>query len=397
MTESVYWVWLQQLFGYGSRRAGLMMDYFAHPRELYDGIAAQNHVVGMLTAAELAASQSCMQNARELEARTRNKGCDILTPEHPAYPALLQRLYDRPAALYIKGDISCLQGALTVAMVGTRAHTDYGREAAGLLAGGLAREGAVVVSGLAHGIDTECHRAALAAGGKTVGVLGCGLDIDYPKGSGPLKTAMRQNGAVISEYPLGVQPLPANFPLRNRIISGMSNATVVVEADLRSGSLITARLAREQGREVFAVPGSIFQQGAQGANALLKEGASPVDCAEDVFAAYPWYQRQQSAAAGVQVAPVGAPPGAPRPAQSVSRQCPVDAVPVTAARAAALPETVTEPAHKVYAAFGADTVTVDDIAASTALSAADILTALTELEIYGCIQSFPGRRFGLLS
>lgn len=394
--ESIYWIWLQLLFGFGTRRASLMMDYFAHPWEIYDGILTGSHIAGMLTPEELAESEECMRKAREVEQRTRKKGCDILTPDHPDYPVMLQKLYDRPAALYIKGDLACLRDTLAIAMVGTRSHTDYGRDAAGLLAGGLAENGAVVVSGLAHGIDTECHRAALGAGGKTIGILGCGIDIDYPKGSGPLKTAISKNGAVITEYPLGYKPLAANFPLRNRIISGMCHGAVVVEADLRSGSLITARLAREQGRDVFAVPGSIFQQGGQGANALLKEGARPVDSCGDILAVYPWHQRKAPGTAGIAVGPVGAPPGDARPAQPPLIESPASSKPSPQPVPRELPDSVGAPARSAYAAFGAQPVTVDDIASHTGLSTAEILTALTELEIHGLIQSYPGRRFGLL-
>lgn len=395
MTGDIYWIWFQLVFGIGTWRAELFLEYFESPREIFEGAEANGRVTGMLDTGELDASAAAMERAAEIERRTLRKGCSILTPEHPHYPKLLLGIYSRPAALYVKGDMGCLDGTLAIAMVGTRNHTEYGGQAAAELAGGLARAGAVVVSGLAPGIDTECHRAALAAGGKTVGVLGCGLDVDYPKPSREIKTAASQNGAVITEYPLGAQPRPENFPLRNRIISGMSHGTVVVEADLHSGSLITARFAREQGREVFAVPGSIFARGGQGAHQLIKEGARLAETAGDILAQYPRLVRrgltpEQPVLVGASTKPVpDEAPSGRREAGSVD--------PVGTVGPEQMPKDIGEAAALVYARFGPETLTVDDLVSETGMRAGELMSALTELELYGLITCRPGRRFGRAS
>jgi DNA processing protein len=226
-----------------------------------------------------------MEQAANLKQRTLRKGCAIVTPECAEYPELLLSIYSKPAALYVRGDLSCLE-KISIGMVGTRTHSAYGREAALMLADGLGRSGVTVVSGLAKGIDTFCHEATLDAGGVTVGILGCGLDVDYPKGSLELKKRICQRGAVISEYPLGTPPLPAYFPMRNRVLSGICRGVVVVEADESSGSMITANHALEQGRDVFAVPGSIFSPRHRGTNRLIQDGARLVGDVEDILSEY---------------------------------------------------------------------------------------------------------------
>ena len=200
------------------------------------------------------------------------------------YPPLLAQLYDPPAELYVRGDVEIL-GEVAVAIVGARSCTPYGSQVARSLARELAGAGLVVVSGLARGIDGEAHRGTLEAGGRTVAVLGCGIDRDYPRSHAELALRIREQGAVVSEYPPGVEPAPWRFPARNRIIAGLCVATVVVEARERSGALITADFALELGREVFAVPGEITSALSAGTNDLLRQGAAPLLAAADVLAA----------------------------------------------------------------------------------------------------------------
>lgn len=200
----------------------------------------------------------------------------------PDYPELLDRVADPPPFLNIRGKI-IRNDVLSVAVVGSRNPTPYGRHMARLISGGLAASGVTVVSGLARGIDTEAHRAALDNGGRTLAVLGCGLDIDYPRGSGELRKQIISSGALLSEFAPGTPPLPRNFPSRNRIISGLSLAVVVVQARGRSGSLITARWALDQGREVMTVPGRADDPLSAGPVALMRDGAAPVCNAEDVL------------------------------------------------------------------------------------------------------------------
>jgi DNA processing protein len=200
------------------------------------------------------------------------------------YPPLLAELHDPPAAIHVRGDTEILAEP-AVAIVGARSCSSYGAGVARELARELARAGVVVVSGLARGIDGEAHRGTLEGGGRTVAVLGCGIDRDYPRSHSELARRIRERGAVVSEYPPGVEPAPWRFPARNRIIAGLCAATVVVEARERSGALITADFALELGRDVFAVPGEITSALSAGTNDLLRQGAAPLLSAGDVLEA----------------------------------------------------------------------------------------------------------------
>ena len=205
----------------------------------------------------------------------------------PAFPPLLAAIHDPPPQLFLRGSTDAtMLSAPAVAVVGARACSSYGRSVARSLARELAAGGLVVVSGLARGIDGEAHRGALEASGRTIAVLGCGIDRDYPAAHAELAGRIAENGLVISEYEPGVEPAPWRFPARNRIIAGLCAATVVVEARERSGALITADFALEEGRDVLAVPGEITSSLSAGTNALLKLGATPVAAASDVLELY---------------------------------------------------------------------------------------------------------------
>lgn len=216
----------------------------------------------------------------------------------PGYPALLARIYDPPRRLYLRGLRRGLLDGPAVGVVGARACSPYGAQVARELGRELAAAGAVVVSGLARGVDAEAHRGALEAGGATVAVLGCGIDRDYPRSHAELARRVAEVGLIVSEYPPGTEPAPWRFPARNRIVAGLSLATVVVEARERSGALITADFALEEGREVLAVPGEITSRLSAGTNALLATGATPVLGVETVLAAI-GLEPRQPAAAGV--------------------------------------------------------------------------------------------------
>ena len=376
MEKQIYWIWFQLMFGIGTRRAELMDRYFESPAGLWAELEQGGAAAGMLTPREQECRGAALEEAKRLYRRTLAKGCQVLTPEDDGYPELLRHIYARPAALYVKGDLSCLK-ALSIAMVGTRTHSEYGERAARSLAGALAANGVTVVSGLARGIDTICHEAALAAGGSTVGVLGCGLDVDYPGGSGKLKTAMTKNGAVVSEYPLGTHPRPANFPVRNRVISGMARGVVVVEADLRSGSLITAGHALEQGRDVFAVPGDAFSHTKmQGGHQLIKEGAKLVECAEDILEEYGGAVRKNSPE----------PLHNPREHGTTIEEEPEHNPPNP-------PPDLTEAGAALLALLGGTPASVEELAERSGLEIPRLHTALTELELFGLVRSLPGRTF----
>ena len=208
-------------------------------------------------------------------------GCSVVTICDVNYPRRLKAIHDAPPILYVLGAFKDADD-YAIAIVGTRRSTSYGHVVTQQLSAGLSQNGFTVVSGLARGIDGWAHRAALDAGGRTMAVLGCGIDVTYPHEHDQLKRAIVEKGVVMSEFPLGTVPRSVHFPKRNRIISGLALGTVVVEAAVRSGSLITARLALEQGREVFAVPGRVGNQSSEGTNQLIQQGAKLVGRVEDI-------------------------------------------------------------------------------------------------------------------
>jgi len=320
-----------------------------------------------------------MARAEEIMRRTLKKGVSLITPEHEDYPSLLKSIYAKPAVLYVKGDISVLHDSLAIAMVGPRKNTDYGKAAAKMIAGGLAGAGAVVVSGLAPGIDTECHTAAIASGGKSVGFLGCGMDVDYPKGSAKTKRLVCESGAVVTEYPLGTKPLAGNFPIRNRLISGVSHGVVVIEAEIGSGTLITANHALEQGRDIFAVPGRIFDKTSEGTHRLISDGAKITTSVNDILEEYGHYGFDLKY-------------DEPSEAVGDSKKSEELADTLSPPQKRPAPDGLSDNAVKIYAMLDACVISVEQIAVNVDCDISQVLSALTELEIWGLIQTFPGRR-----
>ncbi len=278
-----YWIGFNRVRGIGPARLRALLDFFGSVETAWQAPSEALHEAGLdrRSLANLIQARSELDLPGEL-ARLERAGVRALTWEDPAYPPRLLTIDDPPPVLYLKGDLLPADD-WCVAIVGTRSASVYGKEAARRLAADLAGAGITIISGLARGIDAVAHRAALDAGGRTFAVLGSGLDVIYPAEHSRMATEIVARGALISEYALGTQPEAANFPPRNRIISGLSRGVVVVEAGERSGALITSDFAAEQGREVFAVPGSIFNRGSQGTNRLIRSGAHPVLSAVDVL------------------------------------------------------------------------------------------------------------------
>ena len=380
MTESVYWIWHQLLFGIASRRSHYMMELYSHPREIYEEALFSS---GPMKPEERTRFSDVMENAKRLEYRTLKKGCFILTPEHPDYPFGLNDTYAKPSVIYGKGDASCMGDAFAITVVGTRRVTEYGRKAAQLISGGLARYGVLVVSGLAKGVDSASHMAVLEEGGKTVGVMGCGLDVDYPGDSAKIKRAISENGAVITEYPLGTKPMPQYFPQRNRIMAGMACGTVVVEAGVKSGALITAKLALDMGRDVFAVPGSIFSENNQGTNKLLGQGAAKaVGSADDILIEYPRFFEIKEAVHNLR--------GIGTNKNNAGRN--TEGNKAANEGPARLPE-IPEELMGIYGALDMIPKNVDLLTAQLGLPVEKVMSGLTELEILGLAQSHPGGYF----
>lgn len=220
---------------------------------------------------------------RNIKIILTSKDIKIINYKHPLYPRKLKEYEDAPAVLFYKGDISKLNKGHTVSIVGSRRCTDYGINVTKILSSELAKNNISIISGMARGIDSYAHNACIMNKGYTCAVLGCGLDIIYPKENKELYDKIAYSGCIISEYLPGTEPLQMNFPIRNRIISGLSDIVIVVEAGIKSGSLITASLALEQGKDVMAVPGSIFSEQSKGTNKLIRDGAYPVTCMEDIL------------------------------------------------------------------------------------------------------------------
>ena len=282
-SEEYYWFGLKTITGVGNVTFRRLLERFETPRAaLTASAAALAGVRGMGPASvDAIVSEKWRQFAERECRKLAVSGARLVTFTSPEYPKSLFQINDPPPFLYVKGELRPVESA--IAVVGSRRATSYGLLTTTRLAEALASHGIAVISGMARGVDTAAHRGALAAGGVTIGVLGCGIDKIYPPENRELFAEMAVKGCLISEFPLGTQPLAENFPRRNRIISGLSRGVLVVEATEKSGSLITAQYALEHGREVFAVPGNITLATCRGSNRLIKQGAKLVDCVEDIL------------------------------------------------------------------------------------------------------------------
>ncbi|MBP3485999.1 MAG: DNA-processing protein DprA [Oscillospiraceae bacterium] len=282
-----YWLWLTGLEGLDHQTRLALLRRFGSPEDIYYADTAELLLTEGLTCEQAASLEDKSLDAAErILAQCRALDLRILTIQDAEYPSRLKNIYDPPVLLYGKGRLPDFDGELAVAVVGTRSCSPYGVACARKLGHGLAKGGAVVVSGLARGIDAEASHAALRSGGFTVGVVGNGLDVAYPASSRYLYEDIAASGLLLSEYPPGTQPARHHFPARNRILSGLSNAVLVVEAPERSGALITAEMALEQGRDVFAVPGPIDSPSSRGCNRLIRDGAGLAADAADILREY---------------------------------------------------------------------------------------------------------------
>ncbi len=283
------WISLSLVPGLGINGYWRLLDYFHSPGDVLQASRKQLYQVPGIREKQisgLASRDIILQRGRDELSKLESVGGEALSFEDPGYPSLLQQISDPPPVIYILGKKELLKES-SVAIVGSRAATIYGRRTAYSLAGSLAGFSVTVVSGLAHGIDAEAHAGALAVGGDTLAVLGCGLDVVYPRQNRDLYRKIAEQGVLVSEYPLGTQPEGFRFPARNRIIAGLSKGVVIVEAAKKSGSLITAQLALDYGREVFAVPGQVDSHKSAGAHWLLQQGAKLVLGAEDILEEFP--------------------------------------------------------------------------------------------------------------
>ena len=288
MEDAKYYLWLSLILGQGSRAAVRLVRVAGSAKAVWEDLSDElMHEARIKPAVmEKLRTRRELDEAYDIIAWCGENGVVILTPDMPEYPKSLLCLMDFPMVLFCKGKLPDFNNRFCCAVVGTRKMTEYGKCRAYNIGWELGDGGAVLVSGLALGIDGMAMAGAQSAGGATVGVLGCGIDVTYPPEHKDLFARTLQNGAIITEYPPGSRPIGSHFPVRNRIISGLCQVCAVIEADVRSGALITAKYALHQGRTVFAVPGNVGETNAEGVNRLLSEGASVLRSANDILARF---------------------------------------------------------------------------------------------------------------
>lgn len=376
------WLTLKMIPGVGTTLFIRLLSRFGTPADvLRASEAALAEVVGPKLAERIRAYRDVVDVG--LQARLLEQyGGSLFTMDDSAYPLRLAEIYDPPLVLFTRGSLVEADHQ-AVALVGTRKPTAYGARMARNLAYELASRGITVVSGMAEGIDTAAHEGAMEAGGRTIAVLGCGVDIVYPPSNAELMHRIIQHGAVVSSFEMGVKPSKGHFPYRNRIISGLSMGTVVVEAPIGSGALITARNAAEQGREVYAVPGEAGAYNSRGPHALIREGAKLVETAQDILVELDIEAANRQPARATAPRDVVAPPPAPRPAAPATKSA---SKPQPAANVTPLERAVLDVLHS-------DGSFVDEIAAAARMSVSEALSSLTMLELKGLVRQLSGKRF----
>lgn len=398
------WLALAMVPGVGTTHFIRLLARFRTPRNVLRASLAELEEV---TGPALARRIREYAGAANIEGQERAMaacGARLVTLEDPDYPPRLAEIYDPPLLLFVRGEL-LESDSRAVSIVGTRRPTPYGIRMAEQFARELAVRGVTVISGMAAGIDAAAHRGAIEAGGRTIAVLGSGVDVPYPSENEPLMRRIVEHGCVVSQFAMGVQPARTHFPYRNRIISGMSLGSLIVEAPLQSGALITARQAAEQGREVFAIPGHVGVRNSEGPHALIREGAKLVEKVEDILVELdlpqdldrpfvplpemePAEPEPRSSLATLAVKAVErvrrpraakpAPPPAPAPAPAPR---PAPALQVSATEKKVLSSLSPEGSH------------IDQIAAVCRISVSEALSSLTLLELKGLVRQFSGKRF----
>lgn len=421
--DSLYWIWLAGCLRYDSGSFDRLIRRFSTPRAVFSADrAALVEAIGEKSRTELEALlRHDTADAERIMRYCVATDTGILTYNDPAYPALLRTLQDPPPVLYYLGRRPALNGRLSVAVVGTRQMSEYGKRMTFEIAHDLARAGATVVTGMALGIDGVASAAAVEAGVPTVAVLGSGIDIIYPRAHLTLARAICRRGTVMTEFAPGTPPDGRNFPRRNRIISGLCRGVLVVEGNSRSGALLTARHAEAQGRDIFALPGNADEENSESTSLLLKQGAIPVTCADDILRHYePVYASQinmyklleptavdrERVLSRLRVSSRSAfprytrydgtqppPPAAAKPTTPKKPSTPTEApVPAPEKEPDGL-RLLDENSLAVYRAMPRGRAVTPDELCSMGFTADRVMTAMTLLEIHKCVLSVPGGRY----
>ena len=379
--EELHWLALTLVPGLGTRTSGKLLERFRTPQAIFRASRTEVEAAGVSgTVAQSIASGCTFEDAAAQQQKMKDSGALLIALSDPRYPPALREIFDPPILLFARGRVELLQ-SIMLGVVGTRRPTPYGLAASERLSADLAHAGMTIVSGMARGIDTAAHKGALAAGGDTIAVFGCGVDVIYPSDNRKLAAELAAKGLIVSEFPMGTTAFPQNFPIRNRIISGMSAGVLVVEGAQYSGSAITAKLAMDQGREVFAVPGNITSKLSWGPNLLIKQGAKLVQDWNDVIAELPAESRRHLIDRGKQ------------------RILADGGVATLAADRSSLVNSLGEEmgpiARRALDALQVDApVHLDDLLEKVQdTSMSELIAALFELEMLGLIRQLPGKNF----
>lgn len=400
--ERAYYVWLQLALGAGSRLSLATIEHFGGAKNCYFS-SNEWRLSGLFTNAYInKLKEAKIERAIEIVQKCDKLGQQIIHIDHPDYPVRLRRIVDAPLVLYVRGTMPRVDDEVCVSVVGTRSATPYGRKTAYNLCGRMAFCGALIVSGAALGIDSDSLNGALAAKGTTIGVLGCGINYPYLMDNKPMRDNIAQNGAIITEYPPDTPPTAGSFPKRNRIISGLSLATVVIEAASKSGSLITADFALEQGRDVFCVPGNIANSAYAGSNALMRDGARPVFSAYDILSEYAsdFPHKLRMATADTPIVKHGEKAenfedltkkksAKKSPKKNIVKE---DLTPQNILEKPEISQDLSENAQKIFNILDFTPISLDIILAQTNIAAHLAMPAITELEMHNLMKIYPGNK-----
>lgn len=394
MSSLKYWVWLSSLDGLTNLSRLRLLAQFGAPESVYYASQEElSRVEGLSRGQAALLKNKSMDAVDHILGECDRLGLRILTWQDAEYPARLRNIFDPPTLLYVRGRLPVVDEEATIAMVGTRSATGYGLRSAEKIGYGLAKQGAVVVSGIAEGIDAASIRGALRAGGRVISVLGGGIDVIYPKENRYLYEDVAAAGALVSEYAPGVETKSSHFPVRNRIIAGLALGTVVVEAPERSGALITAHTALEQGRDIFAVPGAIDAEESRGCNKLIREGAVLVTDAWDILreyqAVYPHRVAEKNFETPKELGYQARQRAAKQRLQEREEQKKEKLRVVDLAK-----ESLSDDQETVLRVLATDSVMqADDVIEATELTARRVLSALTVLVMDGFAEEESGKRF----
>lgn len=385
MKDKLYWVWAQNALGISSSvKSDEIISYFGNAESLYFAGEYEWRISGIFTPGQInKLKTTTLDEAKKIVYDCQRYRIKIITPDDVDYPSMLFKLPNLPLVLYVRGNLDCLKNKISIAVVGAREASDIGARIARALSASLSRSGALIVSGAAKGIDSAAHNGALDAGANTVAVLGCGFGTDYLPENEPLRREIAGHGALVTEYPPLTPAFGRNFPFRNRIISGLSYGTIVIEANEKSGSLRTVGHAIEQGRDIFAVPGDITSSMNMGTNKLLRDGAKPVFNAMDVLEEYAERFPDLLDINKIETVLTMQTPSA-KPKTAEKKKTFVKPT---------VSQNISDKAKLICDAFTTDTMQAEELILKTKLSTSDFLTAMTELELLGIIEPLAGKNY----